>query len=226
MAKIKYDDSYIGKKFNYLTVIGFAYNNSHTRCFKCLCDCGNEKTLIPINVIAGTVKSCGCMSEQLLHDIFWKEDALNKQRLYRIWIGMKGRCYNQNADNYQDYGGRRIKICDEWLKSYDAFKNWAMNNGYSDKLSIDRIDNDGNYEPSNCRWATAKEQRANQRPHKGHKKRTMITVNGIERPKRDVCAEYGISAETFDYRVKHMGMSVIEALTTPKMSVGRPNVAS
>lgn len=85
-------------------------------------------------------------------------------RLYRIWSGMKKRCYRIKNADYDNYGGRGIRICREWLSDFQNFYDWATANGYSDNLSIDRINNDGDYEPSNCRWATAKEQRNNQRP--------------------------------------------------------------
>lgn len=237
MGVIKYDKTYIGNTYNFLTVIGYAYDKYGNRCFKCKCVCGNEVLGIPKYVINGVVKSCGCKQKELLREAAVIHGGCSygkPERLYVVYRGMLERCYNPNHSHYVDWGGRGITVCDEWRDDYLAFKAWAISAGYDEakskkEQSIDRKNNNGNYEPGNCRWATAKEQRANQRPHKQHKahrKRAMITVNGIERPKRDVCAEYGISAETFDYRVKHMGMSVIEALTTPKMSVGRPNVAS
>jgi len=237
MGVIKYDETYIGNTYNFLTVIGYAYDKYGNRCFKCKCVCGNEVLGIPKYVINGVVKSCGCKQKELLREAAVIHGGCSygkPERLYVVYRGMLERCYNPNHPHYVDWGGRGITVCDEWRDDYLAFKAWAISAGYDEakskkEQSIDRKNNNGNYEPGNCRWATAKEQRANQRPHKQHKahrKRAMITVNGIERPKRDVCAEYGISAETFDYRVKHMGMSVIEALTTPKMSVGRPNVAS
>ena len=158
------------------------------------------------------------MTSKLLHDAFWKEDALNRQRLYRIWTGMKRRCYNRNSDNYPDYGGRGIIICDEWLSSYDTFKTWALSHGYSDELSIDRIDVNGNYEPNNCRWADWETQANNKRPKK---RKVKWTIDGITKPARDWCDECGVSYEMAMYRINHMGMSVYEALTTPKITKGR-----
>ena len=87
-------------------------------------------------------------------------------RLYNIWRGMKIRCLNENFRFFKHYGGRGITICDEWMNSFENFRDWALATGYSDELSIDRIDNDGNYEPDNCRWATQSEQNANRRPYK------------------------------------------------------------
>lgn len=89
--------------------------------------------------------------------------GLRHTRLYRIWLQMKNRCFNINSERYADYGGRRITVCDEWRNDFTTFYNWAMSNGYSDDLTIDRINNNGNYEPSNCRWATVLDQNRNSR---------------------------------------------------------------
>lgn len=216
--KIKYDNSYIGRKFNFLTVTGIEYDENNKRMFRCMCECDSENLYYPHDIVFGTVKSCGCMASKLLHDAFWKEDALNRQRLYRIWNGMKRRCYNRNSDSYSNYGGRGISICDEWLNSYDIFKEWALSHGYSDDLSIDRIDVNGNYEPNNCRWADWKTQANNKRPKK---RNVMWTIDGTTKPAIDWCEEYGVSYETATYRINHKGMSVYEALTAPKITKGR-----
>lgn len=216
--KNNYDDSYIGREFNFLTVIGIEHDDKNRRRFNCRCKCGNEKLYPPHDVVLESVKSCGCMAKQLLHDAFWKENALNRRRLYRIWIGMKQRCYNKSSENYADYGGRGIIICNEWLNSYEIFENWAFENGYADDLSIDRIDNDGNYEPKNCRWATMKVQANNKRPKK---RNAQWTIGNEVKDTREWCEIFGISYETAMYRINHKGMSVYEALTTPKMAKGR-----
>lgn len=230
MGIIKYDETYIGNKYNFLTVIGYEYDKYGNRCFKCRCDCGKVVLETPKYLINGNVKSCGCMQKMLLREEFIVHGGCSygkPERLYKVYIGMIERCYNPRNQSYVNYGSRGIRVCQEWRDNYSTFKKWAIANGYDARKtrkeqSIDRINNNGNYEPNNCRWATAKEQRANQRPRKEYKKNAMIIVNGTECSKREVCAEYGVSVEMFDYRTKHKGMIVIEALTTPKMNVGRP----
>ena len=224
---IKYDDSYIGRKYNYLEIIGFDYDSNNHRMAKCRCDCGNVKLIVATNVVDGTVKSCGCMHDDLL-----KTHGLSKSRLYRIWRGMNDRCFNEKSHAYSNYGGRGITICDEWIGEQGllCFIDWANQNGYSDDLSIDRINVNGNYEPSNCRWADDETQLENRRPrsewkkreYKNKRKRRVIwTIDGITKPARDWCDECGVSYEMAMYRINHMGMSVYEALTTPKITKGR-----
>ena len=124
--------------------------------------CGTEfKTQIN-NVKNGNTKSCGCYKKRRTSEAT-KTHGLRNTRLYRIWSDIKRRTLNPNFKQYNDYGGRGITICEEWKNDFVSFHDWAMSNGYSDEFSIDRIDNDGNYEPSNCRWTTRTIQSRNQR---------------------------------------------------------------
>lgn len=144
-----------GLKFNKLTVISRAKNIGKQTAWLCKCDCGNTVIVRADHLKDNKIKGCGCLLR--------KHGYADKERLYRIFRGMKTRCYNPKTKHYKDYGGRGIKICDEWLKDYMNFRNWAMYNGYNDSLTIDRINVNGNYEPGNCRWVAYKEQIRNRR---------------------------------------------------------------
>ena len=167
----------------------------------------------------GQVKSCGCYSNQLK-----VEHSEELDRLRRIYRGMCQRCYNANSPAYKWYGGRGISICEEWLNNFESFYGWATNNGYSEELSIDRIDVNGNYCPDNCRWATWEEQANNRRPRtKGlPRKKKMVLIDGIEKPIVEWYEFYGLTGPTVAYRMKHFKLSFEEALKMPKVTTGRP----
>lgn len=157
-----------GMKFGRLTAVEpIRVGDEKIFRWRCICECGNEVLVPSYKLKSGHTKSCGCLVSE-------KRTQMNKEmathnatdsRLYRIYYAMRTRCYNPNKKEYSRYGGRGIQVCEEWLNDFTAFQSWALENGYSDSLSIDRINNDGNYEPSNCRWATAKMQ-ANNRSYR------------------------------------------------------------
>jgi hypothetical protein len=199
-----------GQKFGMLTVISMAEDriksngNNVSRC-KCKCDCGNETIVDASALKSKHTQSCGCLQGEHHND---SRHDIGKTRLYRIWGDMKQRCYNPNNDNFKHYGARGIEICSEWKDSYSSFKEWAINNGYADNLSIDRIDTNGNYEPQNCRWSTEEDQANNTRTNR------LISFNGETLTLSQWRKRLGFKRGVLEYRLNH-GWDLEKAFYTP-----------
>lgn len=156
-----------GKRFGRLLVIkrdeDHAQNGNRKRTFwVCKCDCGNIVSVNADSLKRGATNSCGCILKEVASRKA-KIHGESKTKLYMVWRGMKTRCYNKNCEAYRDYGGRGIFICDEWVDDYASFRDWSLSNGYKPGLSIDRIDNNKGYSPSNCRFVSMLVQSNNKR---------------------------------------------------------------
>lgn len=198
-----------GQRFGRLIVISRAENRNGDVCWNCVCDCGNKRVVRRTHLVSGDTLSCGCLIREKFNNYIHRfsdeeGERRNQSRLYGIWQSMRNRCYNKNSELYRLWGGRGIKICDEWKDDYKAFKAWSLGNGYRDDLSIDRINNDGDYSPDNCRWATNTEQmnntRANVRITVGDETHTIAEwsyITGIPRCRLYKRVKYGITDERF-----------------------------
>lgn len=189
-----------GQRFGKLVAINIVGKRGTYIAWKCLCDCGNECIVTSSHLRSGHTKSCGCIV---------REHGESGTRLHEIWHGLIQRCTNKNTVNYAYYGGRGIRICDEWRNSYLNFRNWALSIGYNDSLTIDRINNDGDYSPDNCQWVDMKEQGANKRNN------IYWTYNGQTKHLSEWARIVGISRMTLCQRVYRSNWSIEEALSIP-----------
>lgn len=202
-----------GKRYGKLLCLEFVdFSSGNQAIWRFRCDCGVEKVMLGGKVSRkdGT-KSCGCGEHKSFKETKGKLSHLSKgqkkqrHRLQSTWGAMKKRCYNKNDSNYHHYGGRGIKVCDGWLHDFEAFYIWALSNGYGNTLSIDRIDVNGNYEPTNCRWATQQEQCNNRRNVPKH------DVFGISLTCSEASRKYGLTTSILQHRLKK-GYSLQEAI--------------
>lgn len=191
-------DNLIGQKFGRLTVLGLSEKQSGRKSYwVCKCECGNKKLVRSDCLKRGQVQSCGCMKKEqnginLDQTTHGDTQRGSNKRLWQTWQGMKQRTSNPNNKAFAMYGGRGITVCDEWQENYTAFRDWALSHGYADNLTIERIDVNGNYEPSNCRWATLKDQCNNRRTN------VLIEWEGKTQNIKQWADEKG-----FNYRVLH-----------------------
>lgn len=185
-----------GQRFGRLTVLKIAKKVRRTYYYLCKCDCGNLKVVRGSHLKSGKIQSCRCLQKEKAKELA-TEHGLSKTKLAKIWDGIKERCYNPNCKSYKNYGARGIKMCSEWKFNFIAFYKWAMENGYKEGLSIDRINVNGHYEPFNCRWITHKEQMNNTRIN------VYITFNNETHTLQEWSEITGISYSALRYRKNH-----------------------
>ncbi len=181
-----------GRRFERLTVVGFSHKVKRLSLWHCQCDCGGTAIVYRSNLVKGNSKSCGCFYKERVKEIN-RRHGQSYNPIYISWAGMKARCTNPNEPSFVNYGGRGIVLSERWL-SFDNFYA-DMHSGWKPGLTIERINNDGNYEPSNCRWATRKEQARNSR-------RTVL----IDTPQgrmhvEDAAKLFGLKAGTLKSRI-------------------------
>ena len=200
----------IGKRFGNLTVISQAESIESCRPrWLCHCDCGNNRIVRGVSLRRGDTKSCGCL--KIEHAKTLSNDNIthgeSKTRLYRIWFNIRSRCNKSSHIDYPKYGARGIRVCDEWDGNFVAFRDWAMSNGYAETLSIDRIDNNGNYSPINCRWVNSEVQNNNKRSNH------YLTYNGETLTLAQWAKKFGINKNTLYSRIVKYGWNVERSLT-------------
>lgn len=194
-----------GKRFGRLIAIEPIHGDrKHPLKWKCKCDCGRIVEIGSQALREVVTRSCGCYSHDVKAMSKFKH-GMSGTRIYHVWEGIIDRCNNENSPSYKNYGGRGIKVCDEWREPTE-FINWGFLNGYSDNLTIDRIDVNGNYCPENCRWITNKEQQRNKRNN------IYIEYNGERMVLQDWSEKIGIKPQIIKARLDR-NWSIEEALT-------------
>lgn len=206
----------IGKKYGKLTAVKdlgtFWISGVKRRKIECICDCGNVHVATISHLKLGQVKSCGCLSNGSRVKAIEKctKHELINHGLYKVWSSIQQRCYNPKHRSYKNYGGRGILMCEQWRENFYSFYQWAVANKWEQGKPIDRINNNGNYEPDNCRFVTIKENNRNKR------KNINITFNGVTQCIAAWAADLNVDFKTLKYRLSNNQWSLEEALTTPK----------
>jgi hypothetical protein len=203
-----------GLKFGKLTCIKYAGKDRQgLSLWLCKCDCGKETTTRGSGLRGGTTRSCGCAWKEMMakinttHSLSVDKNG-NTPRLYRAWRNMKSRCFNPNTPKYKNHGGRGITVCEQWM-DYLNFHKWAMSNGYNDNLTLERKDNNGNYEPSNCTWASYGQQNINRR------NTHLVTYRGETRPLIEWADILGLKQSTLRCRLDDYNWDVEKAFSEP-----------
>lgn len=201
-----------GQKFGRWTVVAEAEKDpsiiSRSKRWLCQCECGTRRVVSANSLMSGRSLSCGCYHSEIMRDVGATNatHGLSSSRLYAIFKHMNNRCSNPNDIRYEEYGGRGIRVCDEWA-SFGAFAEWALTHGYRDTLSIDRIDVNGDYCPDNCRWSTPKEQAINRRSS------VLYEYNGQTHCISEWAEIFGMNYTKLWKRL-HNGWDIAKALTT------------
>ena len=202
-----------GNKYGRLTVLRFSHMNKRgSSVWECLCDCGNRAFVEGSNMVFGKTRSCGCLHKEAAKTAAKSciKHGMCKTRLHRIWLHIKERCSNPNCKAYPDYGGRGISVCESWERDFKSFYDWAIANGYEERLTIERINVNGNYEPSNCKWATMEQQANNKRSS------AFITFNGETHTMSEWANITGIKYSTIRSR-RRLGYSPEQILMKGKL---------
>lgn len=185
----------------------------------CRCECGTVRKVYGCALRKGVSKSCGCLHKEQLVIMSKRTNTkhgCSKTRLYHVWNSMKQRCLNKNQKDYSNYGGRGITVCKEWAESFEAFRDWALANGYNDELTIDRINSNGNYEPTNCRWVANIKQQNNKRNNH------FLTYKGETHTVSEWAKKVGISVTALKQRL-FANWTIEKALTTKLRETQRRN---
>lgn len=193
-----------GERFGRLTVLQRAESRTGHTMWDCVCDCGNHTTVYGTHLRRGNTRSCGCLNSDETRERSLTHGDTH-DRLYQTWQNMKNRCYNPNVRSYIRYGARGIQVCEQWRNDFVAFKAWAIMSGYTEELTIDRIDPNGDYTPENCRWATVLEQANNTRTNR------YLEFQGEIHTMAEWSRILGIPYTTILTRLNREGKSVEEA---------------
>lgn len=199
---------YIGERFGRLSVLSFHHRDKYKVFVLCHCDCGTEKIISTSDLKSGRTRSCGCLRAEM--QTTRTKNKIKNKKLEWVYQSMKIRCNNPKNKQYKNYGGRGIKVCDEWNDKWGfrKFEKWALENGYKDGLSLDRINNNKGYSPENCRWTDLFAQANNRRTNR------TFDINGSILTLKQIADMYKLNYFSLRSRI-HLGWNIHKALSIP-----------
>lgn len=228
-----------GKRFGYL--IAEARDTSCIRrtVYRCKCDCGNTKVVSATHLVGGKIISCGCYRKKNASRLNKKHgdstESSKYARLFRIWGNMKSRCTNPNVPCYRYYGGKGVTVCDEWINSYSEFKKWAIENGYTDRKTIDRLDSNGGYTPDNCRWVSFSENSSRMASLGDDVKAEIVRLYKSGKQQSEIANALGVSTSTVSKvcvknklnkrRLKHSDEKISEIVRLRKLGLSLGDIS-